>query len=204
MTKLNSGFSTLTDDQFYIKGKALYAALFGNANFPLTSPTLAVLLALLGPLEAALALPAGQARDTAVAASRADVQAALETIATNLELIPNVTDVMLATSGFDLSATNAHTGAGPTQPQGLHLAPTGVSGEVKLVFKASQNARGYEIEWTLDPNGAEWQGREFFSSSRDVILKGLVRKTDVWCRVRAVGVGNQKSAWSDPATMLVA
>jgi hypothetical protein len=41
------------------------------------------------------------------------------------------------------------------------------------------------------------------SSTRNVIATGLPRAQDVWGRVRAIGPKNTKSAWSDPATVLV-
>jgi hypothetical protein len=203
MQKLNSGFSQLADAQFDNVAMAIHAALNGNANFATTSPTQAVLLTLIAAYQTALALPPGAPRDAQVTATRAALESGLQTIAANLELVPNVTDVMLATTGFALTKPNTHTAPPPTQPTDLRLVPTGQTGEVKFVFKASVNARGYETEMSTDPNSGTWTDRQSFSSTRDVIVPNQPRKTDVWGRVRALGTNNQFSAWSDPATMLV-
>ena len=203
MQKLNRGFSQLADAQFDNKALAIHAALLGNVNFPVTSPALGVLLTAIGDYQTALALPPGTPRDAQIAATRAALEAALQTIAANLELLPGVTDAMLATSGFDLTKSSTHTAAPPTTPTDLRLITTGQTGEVKFMFKASANARGYEVEMSLDPNGGVWTGRQSFSSTRDVIVTGQPRKSDVWGRVRALGTNNAFSPWSDPATMLV-
>lgn len=41
MRLLNSGFSNLTDEDFFDKGTFIVAQLMGNAYYPTTNPTLA-------------------------------------------------------------------------------------------------------------------------------------------------------------------
>src|ERR1700731_4384198 len=102
MNKLNTGFSRLSDNDFDNKAQAIVAALTGNANFPTTTPTLANITTAINAYQDALAMSPGQPRDVAVAATRATLSTQLEQLARGLELVTNVTDTMLATSGFDL------------------------------------------------------------------------------------------------------
>src|SRR5258708_9349399 len=101
MNKLNTGFSKLSDNDFDNKAQSIVAALTGNANFPTTTPPLATITAAITAYQDALAMLAGQARDAAVAGTRASLSTLLEKLARSLELVPSVTDAMLATSGFD-------------------------------------------------------------------------------------------------------
>jgi hypothetical protein len=63
MRLLNSGFSTLSDEDFFDKGTFIVAQLTGNAFYPTTNPTLAALQTQLDTLDDALKMPPGQARD---------------------------------------------------------------------------------------------------------------------------------------------
>jgi hypothetical protein len=200
---LNSGFSQLSDDGFYTKASQIIAALDGNVYFLVTDPTHAALLLLLEALHQAMQQAPGGVTTAEIRVARENMENALERLAMNLELVPDVTDVMLATTGFDLAKDTQHTSQAPAVVTNLLLKPTGNTGEVQFIFGASEGARGYEVEWTEDPNAGPWQGRESFSSTRKVILNNLPRKHDVWGRVRAMGANNTKSPWSDPATMLV-
>jgi hypothetical protein len=165
---------------------------------------LAELQTKLDAYQTALAQPAGVARTAAVRSARADITLALEQLARNLELKPNVTEAQLATTGFDLRRPAAQTSIAPPAPANLRLKTTGVSGEVQFLFDPSDRARTYELQTTLDPNTGNWIQSGMYSSTRGVVVSGLTRGKDIWGRVRAVGPNNTVSGWSDPATVMVA
>jgi hypothetical protein len=204
MNKINSGFTRLTDKELDNRAAQIITALTGNTSFPTPAPTLAVIQTKLTAYQAALAMPEGVARTQAVKATRDDLSTALEQLARNLELTPNVTDTQLATTGFDLRKPAAQTADVPPAPANLRLKPTGVSGEVQFQFDPSARAKTYELQTSLDPNSGNWTQNGMFSSSRGVVVGGFTRGKDVWGRVRAVGPNNTVSGWSDPATVMVA
>src|SRR5438105_7784459 len=203
MNKLNTGFSKLSDNDFDNKAQSIVAALSGNANFPTTTPPLATITGAITAYQDALAMLPGQARDVAVAATRAPLSTLLEKLARSLELVPNVTDTMLATSGFDMRKVPALTTEPVTAPGNMRLKQTGVSGVVQVMCDAVNRAQAYELQYALDPNAGPWTDGGTFASTRGIGITGLTRGKDYWARIRAVGP-NGPGAWSDPATILVA
>jgi hypothetical protein len=202
MNKLNSGFSKLADDEFDNKAQAIYSALLSNTNFPTPTPTSGDLKALIVAYQNALAMPPGQPRDAQVAATRTELSTALDKLARNLELTPNVTEAMLATSGFDLSKVPSFSGEPVAAPGNVRLKQTGVSGVVQVMCDAVPRASAYEMQYTQDPNAGPWIDGGTFASTRGIGITGLTRSKDYWARVRAVGT-NGPGPWSDPATILV-
>jgi hypothetical protein len=202
MNKLNSGFSKLPDDQFDNKAQTIVAALTGNANFATTTPPLATITASITAYQAALALPPGAARDAQVSATRATLSTQLEQLARNIELVPNVTEAMLATTGFDMRKAPSGTSAPVDAPANVRLKQTGVSGVVQVLCDSVSRAQAYEMQYTQDPNSGPWTDAGTFVSTRGIGMTGLTRGKDYWARVRAVGPSGA-GAWSDPATIMV-
>jgi hypothetical protein len=202
MNKLNSGFTRLADDQFDNKAQSIIAALTGNANFPTPNPTLASITTELTAYQTALAVQPGQARDAQVAATRGALATSLERLARNLESTANVTDPMLATSGFDLRKSPSFTGDAVAAPGNVRLKQTGVSGVVQVMCDAVPRASAYELQYTQNPNDGPWTDGGTFASTRGIGITGLTRGKDYWARVRAVGTAGP-GPWSDPATTLV-
>lgn len=203
MNKLNSGFTRLSDKELDNKAGQIIAAITGNSAFPSPSPTVEMLQQKLTAFQTALALPDGVIRTAQVKATREQLGAALEQLARNLELTPNVTDAQLATTGFDLRKAPVSSSEPPPIPGNLRLKTTGVTGEVQFLFDPSDRARTYELQTTLDPNTGNWVQKGAFSSTRGVVVPGFERGKDVWGRVRAIGPNNTASGWSDPATVMV-
>jgi hypothetical protein len=199
VNKLNSGFSRFPDDEFDNKAEAIILALTGNPNFANITPKLTAITA----YKSALAMPDGAPRDTQVAATRATLSALLEQLARNLELTPNVTDAMLATTGFNLRKAPTFSDEVLPAPGNVRLKNSGVSGVVQVLFEPPARAKAFEVGYTLDPNDGPWTDGGTCASSRGVGLTGLTRTKDYWVRVRAIGA-NGAGAWSDPATILVA
>jgi hypothetical protein len=200
---LNRGFSKMLENDLVTKVTFIIAQLTGNPSFATTDPTLAQLQAALDALTQAMALADPQARDAAVAAARAALQQMLEDLADNLEKTANNDPVKLATTGYDIRKETASTAEPPPVPQNVRLKLTGNSGEAQLLFEASDRAKGYQVQTAADPNNNSWTDYDTFSSSRGILLKGFPRAKDIWVRVRAIGPNNTKSAWSDPATILI-
>jgi hypothetical protein len=202
MNKLNSGFAKLADEDFDNKAQSIVVALTGNANFPTTTPPLAQITTELTAYQAALAMPSGQPRDAQVAATRGQLADSLDKLARGLELVPNVTEAMLATSGFDLRKTPVFSGETVGAPGNVRLKQTGVSGVVQVLCDAVPRASAYELQYTQDPNNGPWSDGGTFASTRGIGITGLTRGKDYWARVRAIGTSGPGS-WSDPATALV-
>jgi hypothetical protein len=202
MNKLNSGFTKLADDQFDNKAQSIVAALTGNANFPSPTPTLASITSQLTAYQSALAMQPGQARDAQVTATRTLLADSLDKLARGLELTPNVTDAMLATSGFDLRKSPVFSAETVAAPGNVRLKQTGVSGVVQVMCDAVPRASAYELQYTQNPNDNSWTDGGTFASTRGIGITGLTRSKDYWARVRAIGT-NGPGPWSDPATILV-
>jgi hypothetical protein len=202
MNKLNSGFTKLADDEFDNKAQSIVAALTGNANFPTTTPTLAAIGNELTACQAALAMQPGQARDAQVIATRTLLADSLDKLARGLELVPNVTEAMLATSGFDLRKSPVFSGETVAAPGNVRLKQTGVSGVIQVLSDAVPRASAYEMQYTENPNAGPWLDGGTFASTRGIGVSGLTRGKDYWVRLRAVGT-NGPGPWSDPATILV-
>ena len=203
MNTLNSGFTRLSPEELSSKAGLIIGQLTNNPNFPTTDPTLATVQTARDDLNRAVAMPNGQARDAAIAAARSRLEQLLRDLAGNLERVPNVTEEMLATTGYDLRQNASYSSEPPPVPGNLRLKSTGTSGEVQFLFDASPRARSYQVQTASDPNSSTWADYDPFTSSRNVVVRGLPRAKDIWGRVRALGPRNTKSGWSDPATILV-
>jgi hypothetical protein len=203
MNRLNRGFSELPNTDLDNVAAAIVSALTGNTNFPTTNPPLASVTAAVSDYQGALTMSAGPARNTRVRSTRSTLTTLLQQLAANLELIPNVTDAQLATTGFTLRRAATRTEAALEVPQNVRLKHTGISGQLKVMFDPAPRAKGYVIEYSLDPNTDQWTHADIFSGARGVVLSGLARGKDYWVRVRALGPGHSKSGWGDPATMMV-
>ena len=201
MNKLNSGFSKLPDEDFDNKAESIQTALTGNPSFTLPAATLTDLGSAITGYKKALAMPPGAPRDTQVKATRAGLSKLLDQLARTLELTPNVTDAMLATTGFELRKTPTFSGETVAAPGNVRLKQTGVSGVVQVLCEAVDRAQAYELQYTLDPNAGPWLDGGTFVSTRGIGITGLTRSKDYWARLRAVGTSGP-GAWSDPANVL--
>ena len=148
MKTLRTGFSRLREDELDDAAEKVHTALNGNTNFPTTTPTLAQLATGTGNYREALAMPPGQARTAAVAARRAELEGLLSALASNLNLVPNVTEEMLATTGFEFRKDSVRTGADVDAPADVRVKPSGMSGELEVRCKPVDRARSYQLQYT--------------------------------------------------------
>lgn len=202
MNKLKTGFSRVRDRDLADRARTVIAALSDNSNFPATARALATLKSRLAPLESALALPKGTARDEQLASTRSPLATHLEQLARKLEMTPGVTDAALATTGFEIRIPPRRTDAPVDAPGNVRLKGTGRMGSVQLLCDAVKRARTYQVQYALDPNAGPWVDADIFGSTRGIVLSGLTRGRDYWFRIRAVGPRGP-GAWSDRATIMV-
>jgi hypothetical protein len=181
----------------------IIAALTGNANFPITLPAIVDIEAMLESLNAAIIMPEGEARDTAITARRASLEQMLSDLAANLETTANHDPVMLSTTGFPMRKPTTQSSEPPGVVENVRLRGTGAPGEVQILLDPPERARGYQVQTTLDPVNGPWVDYDVFTSSRRMILTGQPHAKDLWVRVRAIGPHNTKGGWSDPATIVV-
>jgi hypothetical protein len=203
MRLLNSGFSDLSPEAFADKVGFIIGQLTGNPNYATTNPTLAAVQAALDPLNAGILMPPGQARDGAIATARPPLEEMMQDLAENLEQATPGNLAKLSTTGFDIRKTAVQTTEPPPTPGNLRLKNLQESGAVQFLFDASERAKSYQFQTTDSPNTGPWKDYDPVSSTRNVVATGLPRAKDVWGRVRAIGPNNTRSAWSDPATVLV-
>ena len=143
----------------------------------------------------------GEARDQAVASTRAKLSATLEKIARSCELITR-DKTKLATTGFRLRKEPTRIDAPVDAPSNVRLKRTGTNGQVRLLCNAVNRAKAYEVQYTEDPNAGTWTDAGTFPSTRGVTIDGLQRGKDYWTRVRAIGPTGA-GAWSQTATIMV-
>jgi hypothetical protein len=203
MRLLNSGFTEMSDEEFAGKVTFIIGQLTGNPNYATTNPTLASIQTALTTLQTGISMPPGQARDGAIATARPPLEETMQDLAENLEQATPGDLAKLSTTGFDLRKTPVLSGEPPPTPANLRLKNLAESGAVQFLFDASVRAKSYQFQTTDNPNTGPWKDYDPASSTRNVVAHGLPRAKDVWGRVRAIGPNNTRSAWSDPATVLV-
>ena len=141
-------------------------------------------------------------REQSVLGERTPLIPLLQNLADALEIVPGVTAVDLAGTGFELWQSNHHTSLPPDMPTGLHLKYPGILGQLQVLLSAVARAMFYEVEYTLDPVNGPWTAVPAFGSTRGIVLTGLTRGKDYYVRVRAVAAGQNRGPWSDIATTM--
>ena len=66
-----------------------------------------------------------------------------------------------------------------------------------------RGAGSYEIQASVDPvTSTSWAYKDI-SNTITTMLTNFTSGTKMWIRVRAVGAGNERGPWSDPAAKTV-
>ena len=202
MNMLNRGFTQLNDDDLYHRATAIVAGVGANAKFAALAASLPPISAAAAALNKASTLPGGAVREQSVLGERTALVPLLQNLADALEIVPGVTAVDLAGTGYELRQSNHHTSLPPDMPTGLHLKYPGISGQLQVLLSAVARAMFYEVEYTLDPVNGPWTDVPAFGSTRGIVLTGLTRGKDYYVRVRAVAAGQNRGPWSDIATTM--
>ncbi len=132
-------------------------------------------------------------------AKRAIVIAILRQIATAIEAIPNMTQATAALSGFQFAEHGYHSATVPDAPMILAIRNIG-AGQLGFKLRGSNSRRGYELQYSI--NGGPPVSAGFFSSTRGIVVSGLIPGTTYNFQVRARGGGHNASAWSAPVSCM--
>lgn len=151
MNRLNSGFSQESDDSLTHIADTIVTNVGANPRFSGLAASLPPITQAADALRHAIALPAGPARDAAIAAARAALINLLQPLAAALEIVPGVTETDLAGSGFTVRQVPTHTSAPPDAPQNVRVKTTGLPGQLQILLAAVPRAAFYEVEYTLGP-----------------------------------------------------
>jgi hypothetical protein len=108
---------------------------------------------------------------------------------------------LLLSSGFD-AASNNRTRVPQPKPIVIRIAG-GMSGQTILAVTSNTNARSWQSQYALigeDGVPGEWTDGDPSTSSRAIVIGGLIPGRLYALRVRSVGGSNGTSDWSDPIT----
>jgi hypothetical protein len=132
-------------------------------------------------------------------ARRAIVVAILRQLATAIGAIPNMTKATAALSGFQFAEHGYHSATTPVEPVILAITNAG-RGKLRFKLQGSRTRRGYELQCSI--NGGPPVGAGFFSSTRDIVVTGLIPGTTYTFQARALGGKHHVSAWSAPVSCM--
>jgi hypothetical protein len=119
----------------------------------------------------------------------------LRQLAKYVEDLPGLTLTNALLSGFNASVSGVHTAVSLTVPVILGISNVG-TGQLGIKLQGSAGATGYEFRVTVGAGAPVHAGN--FSSTRNIVLTGLVTGANYAVQVRAMGGNNQISPWSDP------
>lgn len=181
----------------------LNAAVFGTLPV-----TLAALQTLISDYDAKLAAKEGGAKADTLAfnAARLELEDALGKLGNHVNNVANGDPVIVAQSGFPSYQTgHAEDNTPPDAPTNLTLTHGKVTGTVQARYKPDRSPSTNEIQINLvnPANEADWHTKIIYTGGK-AMLTGLTPGTQIWVRVRTIGIGGVMGAWSDPATIWVA
>ena len=110
-----------------------------------------------------------------------------------------MTQATAALSGFLFAEHGYHSGIVPNTPMILAIRNIG-RGQLGFKLCGSNSRRGYELQYTI--NGGPPVSAGFFSSTRNIVVSGLIPGTTYTFQARALGGKHQVSAWSAPVSCM--
>jgi hypothetical protein len=183
----------LADKSLHVAGK-----MTGNPNFTKPDVDPALLTTTANQLLAATVTAIdGSAEDTAHKNGlEGIVRGQLDTEANYVENIAQNNPEVILSSGFDL-ANQTHS---PALVTGSSITGVNNPGPTKLGVEVTidPNAWGYEFQASIVAN--VWVHWETFTDPYDMVLLNMVSGQLYGLRVRVLGVGNQRSEWSEPVS----
>ena len=189
MTKLNTGFTDLSNDAIFHLGLSVVHNVGAIPAFASLSAQLPPITTAAGALQAAMELPPGAVREASIAAARTTLSGLLTALAGALQFVPGVTEAELAGSGFMLRHAIMHTTQPPDAPTGLRLKPTAQTGTLQVLLSAVARAVMYEVEYTQDPVNGPWTAVPAYNSTRGIVISESTRGKDYFVHVHAVVSG---------------
>lgn len=206
MAKVKLNLKSLSVEQKSAQGHNIITKLTGNANFPVTNPTLAAFTTMVTALDTANA-----ARMAAVSAaglaltnrnlSEESYDAAITLLGTDIQNKSGGDIAKIQSAGLDIAASGAPVGL-PGQVTDLTLSCGDFSGQLDVQWDSDPTATFYELQKSADPiTATSWVGCDPCTKSK-TSLTGLTPGARTWVQARArnsTGAG----PWSDPAVKIV-
>ena len=130
------------------------------------------------------------------------VQNMLRTLAAYVTAVAQRDATIITNAGMELAKNGPARYDFVDVPTDLRAVCIG-GGIINLRWQKVANAKGYEVQYTLDPNiDSSWQ-RTPVAIAANTLVNGLTRKEEYWFRVRAIGTKLLFSDWSIPAKQVV-
>lgn len=206
MARIRLNLKKLSVTDKIAKGRQIVTAMSSNGSFPNPNPPLTEVTAALDELSQAFALVQSAKSEVSTRVVTQDnavakVDQALTKLAAYVESVAGKDDTLITSAGMETKASRSSPTL-PIVPQALSANAGEHEGEINLVWKAVQNARGYTIEASLDPAAANSWTHVGIATSASRIIQNLTSGKRYWFRVAAVSAGGQ-SGWSEHATKVV-
>ena len=206
MARIRLNLKKLSVTDKIAKGRQIVTAMSNNGTFPTPNPPLTEVTAALDELSQAFALVQSAKSEVSTRVVTQDnavakVDQALTKLAAYVESVAGRDDTVITSAGMETKASRS-TPTLPVVPQALSANTGEHEGEINLAWKAVQNARGYTIEASLDPEAANSWTHMGIATSASKVITGLTSGKRYWFRVAAVSAGGQ-SGWSEHATKVV-
>lgn len=204
MIKLNTGFASLSDTDFLMRGRGIVSALGkppASSDFPSAAGPAAQLHTLLNTFADCILrgnAPGAKADREAARSAAADAIKRLAALLLNLSGDP----AKMAHTGFPLRKEYTRDRTPTGTPGNVTAKPTGIPGEAKLSATRVHQALMYQARATQDPASGVFTECDPASSTRKLRFHGLERGKDWFFQIRALGP-NGTGPWSDPAMMMV-
>lgn len=203
MKRINLNFKRYTDGALLILAQGIAAALTGNAYFPTTDPTVAILQTTIGNYTSDLAAAAlgGKNNVAAKNVTKANLIAVLTSLALDIMKQADGDLQKLVSTAFPL--TKDRTPLGPLgDPQILKLEDGPLTGSLAVVISKVTGAKTYGYEYTLDPltDASQWSSE--IDNSVKHTFTDLESGKKYWIRVVAYGTDEQETD-SAPVSRIV-
>lgn len=191
--KLILNYQKYNDAKLDVKTQAIIGSLTGNANFPITSPSLIDFTDVASAFSSSLTAAASRAR---VAVSlkndaRETLLTSLRLLAMNIDSLAESNRSKLVSSGMDLAIEGDNT-IGLAAPQEFIIADGKNPGEVKFMVKAVENAKSYIFEYTEEPLTLESSWISKGASTREYTFGNMTSGKRIYGRVVAIGTRGQE------------
>ncbi len=202
--KILLSFLRYTDNDFTAFVARVILALTGNPAFPVTSPTIAAIIALKSAFDIATANAKGGGKALKLIrdAARFDLEMAMRLLASFIEDHSNNIKSTMLEAGFSVYGGPVVHRTNPDTPIISKLDYGKLSGSADLKVIPVDNTDVYEFRYTIGAFGpdAEWIYLPV-STKSSIIIKGLELGITIWAQARchnSQGISN----WSDPAQLI--
>lgn len=203
MLRIINNFSKLTDSNLEVSATSILLALTGNSNFPDPKPDLPSLKGAIDEFTnlVAVAKDGGKLEIAEKNEKRKELITMLEKLAHYVLFTSDGDKLKALSSGFSFpkpaaSATTIF------KPNNLVLSDGQNAGELRLDFDRVAGAKSYVYQYTPDPinESSAWENK--MGTVSHAIFTNLQSGKKYWCRVAAVGVGDQV-VYSDVVSRVV-